>query len=309
MIEGSGFVRTDDAGNQTTFRRQVIVGAHYDTIITAEQAAAEAVEETATSPRPGIVSPTLADFNGIQDNASGVAALLTVAREMKAYQFGYDVILVAFGAGSSEQAGARFFASQMSSDEIAATDVMYCIDSIYAGDKIYAHAGRNSILGGGRKDYEKRRKLYEVTDVFYDNLLYTRNRFMLHTNQASFLIELENFAEPVVYREWTMNASDYVPFDELGIPIVFFESFDYSGKTMEAMKESQNPAFGATGGMIRGTNFDSSGYLEQLLNTSRAATDAENERPAADQLTRRINNTAFVILEAIAKGVPDAEAR
>lgn len=311
FIEGSGFRRTDADGNLTSFRKQVIIGAHYDTTVSAEQIEAAAIvdsETGTTTNQPGIAGPSLADYTGIQDNASGIAALLTIAREIRNYNYGYDVILVAFGAGTADQAGSNYFASQMSRTEINSTDVMYCIDSIYAGDKVYAHSGRNSILGGDRKDYEKRRKLYEATDVFFDNLLYTNNRYMLYTNQASFLIETEDFEDPVVYREWSLNDSDYLPFDNLGIPVVFFESFDYDEKTVAAMKESQNPAFGPTSGMIRGTRFDSSDYLEKLLNTTRTTAAASNEVPIADQLTRRINNTSFIILEAIAKGEHDAEA-
>lgn len=311
FVEGKGFTRTGADGRQARFRKQVIIGAHYDTPVSIEEIEAAAAETKATeSEKPsGGSGPSLAEYTGIQDNASGVAVLLTIARELKNYDLGYDVVLVAFGAGSAGQAGSRFFAGQLSRAEIVATDAMYCIDSIYAGDKVYAHSGRNSILGGDRKDYEKRRKLYEATDVFFDNLLYTNNRYMLYTNQSSFLMELEGYAEPVVYREWSLNDSDYLPFDELDIPIVFFESYDYDEKSVAKMKESHNPAFGATEGRIRGTRFDSTDFLEQLLNSTRSSAVGVTERPLDDQLTRRINNTAFIILEALAKGNHDADPR
>ena len=75
------------------------------------------------------------------------------------------------------------------------------------------------------------------------------------------------------------------------------------------MKESHNPAFGATEGRIRGTRFDSTDFLEQLLNSTRSSAVGVTERPLDDQLTRRINNTAFIILEALAKGNHDADPR
>lgn len=320
LIEGSGFSRTLASGQTTQFNSQVIIGAHYDTTVTAEQAAAATpttVETTAaptgeTTGETQIAVPTLADCDGIHDNASGLGVLMTIAREMKNYEYGYDVILVAFGAGAAGQAGSRWFASQMGTDEISSTNVMYCVDSIYAGDKVYAHAGRNSVLGGDRKDYEKRRKLYEVTDVFYENELYTNNAYMLYTNQSNILLELEGYAEKAVYREWSLNNSDYLPFDELDIPVVFFESFDYNEASPDQMKESQNPAFSETLGMIRGTHFDSSAYLQQLLNTSRAAVSGDEtaeEEVTVDKLVKRINNTAFIILEAVNKGIHDAEKR
>jgi alkaline phosphatase isozyme conversion protein len=316
LIEGSGFTRTSDSGKTTNLSKQVIIGTHYDTTVTAEQAAAAAAttgssaETAATETGETTVKiPTLADCDGIHDNAAGVASLLTIAKEIKDYDFGYDVILVAFGAGTAGQAGAAFYAAQMGQDEIAATDVMYCMDSIYAGDKMYAHAGWNSALGGDLKDYEKRRKLYEVTDVFYENELYTRNHYMLYTNQSSIMLEREGFSEKVVYREWSLNESDYRPFDKLGLPVVFFESFDYDETTIAAMKESQNPAFGETGGLIRGTRFDATDYLKKLLNTARTVGTDTEQTVTVDQLTRRINNTAFILLEAVNKGMHDAVKR
>ena len=176
---------------------------------------------------------------------------------------------------------------------------------------MYAHAGRNSVLGGDRKAYEKRRKLYEVTDVFYEYTLYTINDYMLYTNQSSIMLDREGYEEKAVYREWSLNDSDYLPFDELDIPIVYFESFDFNDDMPENMKESQNPAFSETGGMIRGTYFDTSDYLQQLMNITRATTanDDNGNAKQLDKLVKRINNTAFIILEAVDKGIHDAEKR
>ncbi len=315
LIPGSGFIRQSEAGPGEIFRRQVIIGTHYDTYFSTEDllelqaAAAETAEETeptvTKAASAGIIQePTLAQYDGIHDNASGVGTLLTIARQLKEYQFGYDVYLVAFGAGQAGQAGARSFASKLTKEQIKATDAMYCIEAIYAGDKVYAHAGRNSVRPYYRKSYELRRKLYEVTDVFYENELYTKNAYMLYTNQANYDVELAGVSTPVLYREWTLNDSDYLPFDDLGIPIVFFESFDYDVKDLADAKESKNPAFTSSNGAIRQTVFDSSLFLNQLMNQKKANSEAV---AGGDHLTRRINNTAFVILEAVAKGVHDAE--
>jgi alkaline phosphatase isozyme conversion protein len=310
LIEGSGFTWTKKDGKTENIKRQVIIGAHYDTPLSAEQSAATetdgtvkatgATTETGTDDEPG---PQ--EYNGIHDNASGIGALLVAAREMKKVRYGYDIVLIAFGAGSSDQAGAKYYASQMSKDEIAATDAMYCLEAIYAGDKVYAHAGPNSLKANYKKDYDKRRKLYEVTDVFYEFELYTNNNFMLYTNMSSIDVTVDGIFTPVLYREWTKNKSDYLPFDALDIPIVFFESFNYDEKTLEAMQESKNPAFGSTGGMIRGTHFDSAGYLKQILNTKTSSTGNATSQVSIDQLTKRINNIAFILVEAILRGPAD----
>jgi alkaline phosphatase isozyme conversion protein len=307
LIPGSGFTITDGDGNSEDLERQVIIGAHYDTPVSAQDATPGTdTSESGTAETTGSGAadePALADYDGIHDNASGIGALLTAAKEMKSIRYGYDVVLIAFGAGSSDQAGARYYASQMSASEIAATDAMYCIDSIYAGDKVYAHSGRNSLRENYQKVYDKRRKLYEATDVYYEFELYTHNNFVLYTNMSSIDVTREGFSTPVLYREWTNNDSDYVPFDSQGIPIVFFESFDYDGKTLPEMRESKNPAFGSTGGTIRGTYFDSASYLSKILNTTRASvTGGATQAAAIDQLTKRVNNVAFIILEAIRRG-------
>ncbi len=330
-IPGTGFMRAREDGTWETFRRQVIVGAHYDTFVSVQDVEAyrqtteppaaptpvptpdpdESGETTTTSSAASSVpEPTLPDYDGIHDNASGIGALLMLAREIRQEKPGYDVVLVAFGAGEDGQAGARKFASSMSKSDIARTDAMYCMDSIYAGDKVYVHAGRNSLRAYNRKSYELRRKLYEATDVFYEHELYTNNNYMLYTNQASFDLELDGFSTPVLYREWSLNDSDYLPFDELDIPIVFFESFDYDGKSLEDIKESKNPAFSETGGTVRHTPFDSTVYLHYITNlavTARVSLSSNADKQTVDQLTKRVNNTAFVILEAILKGVHDAQ--
>jgi alkaline phosphatase isozyme conversion protein len=309
-IAGKGFTLTDADGKTSDIRRQVIIGAHYDTPVSVADVAA--AKETAATGQPGTgettaevaFEPSWADYDGIHDNASGIGALLTAAKEMKSVHYGYDVILVAFGAGSAGQAGALYYASQLSKAEVAATDAMYCIDSIYAGDKVYAHSGWNSLEGNYQKDYGKRRKLYEVTDVFYEYELYTNNNFMLYTNMASFDVTVEGIPTPVVYREWSLTESDYRPFDQLDIPIVFFESGNYDAASLEEVQESKNPSFGATSGKIRGTQFDQTDYLAQILNTTRATAGTGEASQAApiDQLTKRINNVAFILLEAIRRG-------
>lgn len=267
-IPGEGLMFQNSDGTYEQEKRQVIVGAHYDTLYGTADAAA------------------LPDFDGIQDNACGIGCLLTLAKELRTQTMGYDVILIAFGAGDDTYAGAAAYTAKMTGTEISSTDAMYCIESIYAGDKLYASAGWNSLVPGQK--YEMRRKLYEVYDVVYENSLSSRNGVDLLYNESGLSLDVNGDGTLDVYREVTQTKSDYVPFDRAGIPTVFFESFDYNYTAVSDMKETKNLNLQASGGMIRRTDVDSLDILEKSL------TD--------NQLEKRINNTAFIILKAIEKG-------
>lgn len=265
-IDGTGFDSVSNgsaSGESVKIDRSVILGAHYDTPIgTADQ-------------------EKYPDYDGIHDNASGVGALISVAKELRTRRNGYDVILVFFGAGNSDFLGARTFAEGMSADEITRTDAMYCIDSIYAGDKLYAHAGLNSLEAGTK--YLRRRKLYELSDVAIENVI------DLRFNESDLDYDVNSDSAVDVYREITSTRSDYSIFDKLNIPCVFIESYEYFASAVADQTESKNPYFGETAGRIRGTNYDSIQYLEGILEEGR--------------LESRIKNVAFLLVKAIEKGI------
>lgn len=321
-LKGVGFKRSKTAdkrnGGPNTIRdRLMIIGAHYDTPWIEDKIDAD-----------GQPIPIKAD--GIHDNASGVASVLTAARVMRDMTPGYDVTFVFFGAGTARYAGASHFLKTMSKDDRQRLECMMNIGPVYAGDKVYAHAGQNSVVGGEFKDYAKRRKLYQVTDVFFENLLYTRNGYAVYTNQASFPVQLEN-GQTAVFREWTTKRSDHTPFDEAGIPVVFIESGDYNIESLDEVGlESVNQTFQDTDGRLSGTNWDNTkaleGIFEELeklreyqqipqINTPRETrTDgtvdpsATNpEKKVVDRLTQRVNNTAFVLVHVARKGPIDYE--
>ena len=359
-VPGTGFIDEQE----TVIRRQIIIGAHYDTAVGIEMISPPEEEpEQEEETTPDETEETDADeegdnggylfedleqdwtvYDGIHDNASGIGVLMTLARQLKNNPLEYDVVLIAFGAGTAGMAGSRHYAANMDEASIAMTDVMYNIDSIYAGDKVYAHAGWHALGDETRKDYHLRRKLYELTDVFYENMLYTNNQFMLYTNQATFYTPLpvsildpisiteEDDPEPemeqdeigdtdgligeetaaaaepkFIYREWTVRESDYRPFDKLGIAVVHFDSGDYNIQQIDDFSESNHPAFSPTDGQISNTAYDSTTVLnsvfDQRLSLQRSASqNDEADTPQVDQLTRRVNNVAFLILEAAKKG-------
>ncbi len=268
-IPGQGFMLAADDGSYKEEHLQVIVGAHYDTFFGTTNSAANP------------------DYNGIQDNASGIGCLLTLAKQLKDTNPGYDVILIAFGAGEDSAAGAAYYASQMTPVETASTDAMYCIESIYAGDKLYASAGFSSLAAG--KKYEMRRKLYEAYDVVYENSLSSKNGVDLLYNESGLSFDVNGDGTTDIYREVTLSQSDYVPFDKAGIPVIFIESYDYNYATLEEMKETKNLNLQTAAGTIRHTDLDSINLLAASLDEG--------------LMEKRINNTAFILLKCIEKGV------
>lgn len=292
--------------------RRVLVLAHYDTPYTGQS--------TVEGRR----------YDGIHDNAAGVAAVLEMLSRLRGVQPAYHLTVVFTGAGSAKFAGAEALAKSFSDSDLALFDACYNVDCIYAGDKVYAHAGQNSVIDGDHKSYRLRRKLYEATDIYYDNLLLTNNDFALYTNQSLVRGDLLGNGQNVAYREWSLRQSDHTPFDRRGVPIVFFESGEYEGTTLEAtQKESTDPYFAEVNGIIRGSSFDASKTLipyfaskqeqdKEVFGTETTVATPSTTTPQAtgddyketvSRLEQRVNNVAFILLEALKKAPPNCVAR
>lgn len=273
-IMGNGFMQRNGGESYISTRKTVVIGSHYDAFYSE------------------LEREIIPDFSGIQDNASGIGVLLTIAKALKTEKFGYDVVLVAFGAGSQEALGSQVFYSTLTPEEKDSLDVMYNIESIYAGDKLYAHSGWNSLIPGAK--YEKRRKLYELYDVVYEYELPSEKigGFDILYNESNVLADINGDGIQDAYREVTMTRSDHTPFDEGGIPVVFIESYDYNFDTVEDMKETKNLSLQTYGGQIRDTGSDSLSLLSSALDES--------------LLQRRINTVAFAVTKAVVKGSFDA---
>ena len=208
---------------------------------------------------------------------------------------------------------------------------MINIGPIYAGDKIYAHAGQNSVRPGSEKNYEMRRKLYQVTDIFFDYVLNTQNNYAVYTNQTDYYMPYTptgvSAKQLGLYREWTVIESDHTPFDRAGIPVVFMESGDYNVAESDLGKENTSPRFAPTNGMISGSLFDKTDYLEEFFRTveeesfvdlpaiedqdsgatttTGTGTQESEKKTEEDRLTKRINNTAFILVQLTRRGPID----
>ncbi len=265
-IKGQGFLEDlgdDGDGEEERFFKTAIISSHYDTPFYED----DLLE--------------MPDYDGIHDNASANGALISIAKTLRGRKYNYDIELIFFGAGHEDFKGAREYVSALTPSQIEDIDVVYCIDSIYAGDKLYAHSGLNSLEEGNK--YKKRRKLYELSDVAL------ANGIDLRFNESDLDIDLNGDDIPDVYREVTSRVSDFSVFDELGISCVYIESYEYFTSSIFDQCESKNPYFGETGGMVRETGFDSSKFLSEVLEEGR--------------LDKRIKNVAFLVVNALEKGV------
>ena len=173
-IEGKGFMgeTEEGSGEYTDVRRSVVIGAHYDSAYGSDD-----IPEDYT-------------YDGISDNASGVGCLMTIANRISEYEnIGFDVTIVFFGAGNADHAGARAYYASLTQEEKESMEVMYCVESIYGGDKVYASAGFNSLELSQK--YAMRRKLYQAYDVAYDSELASRNGFSLLYNECGIQTDLD----------------------------------------------------------------------------------------------------------------------
>ena len=310
-IPGKGYYMPDGQGEYTLQHRIAIIGAHYDSSFDEEGAkkyiadfeAASAEEQGGNNNKSqkkkkdnsgdaGETQPEVKiTYDGLSDNASGVGCLLTALNHIKEYKdLGYDVYFVAFGAGNSEYAGASYFLNSLTPEEQKAVEVMYCVDSIYAGSKVYASAGRKSVSGKGNK-YDLRRKLYKTYDVCYRNTLYSNYHFDICYNESDIYADIDGDGMEELFAEISSNESDYIPFDNAGIPVVYIESFDFNFDTIEEVKDTKNLNLKDYNGIVRGTPLDSTVILDPVLK------DEEQ-----DLLQIRINCIAFVMLETIKDG-------
>jgi len=93
--------------------KQIIIGAHYDSVAVGR---------------------------GAFDNASGVALMMQLADALRATQTPYTLVFVAFGAEEAGLKGSKAYFDTMSAAQKAATVLMINFDSVAAGDTVCAYS-------------------------------------------------------------------------------------------------------------------------------------------------------------------------
>ncbi len=98
--------------------RVVVLGGHYDTV---------------------------PDVPGANDNGSGIATLLTIAREIADHEYPFTVRFIAFGAEELGLHGSQYYVDQLSEEEIDSTVAMLNFDALGSGPQT-ATLGTPSLL-------------------------------------------------------------------------------------------------------------------------------------------------------------------
>lgn len=185
--------------------QEIIVGAHYDSVEGAP---------------------------GADDNASGVAVMLEVAKLIQNNPSLYTIRFIAFGAGEAGQAGSYAYLNQMSQEEFENTIAMINLNSLVAGDIAYVY---------GDEDQQS-----VVRDWALEWAL--GNGFDLQT--------IRNVDLTVGGK----GSSDYAPFRDAGIPYAYFQAANWNLGDKKG-SEQVDTRFGDHG-VIRQTKFDTLAYLD-----------------------------------------------
>lgn len=109
--ESQNVVATKPAARDAGTGHTIIIGGHYDNVSAGK---------------------------GANDNASGTAVMMEVAKALQNYDLNADVKFLAFGAEEIGLCGSEFYVANMSKDEIMKTRAMINLDMVGVGDKLTA---------------------------------------------------------------------------------------------------------------------------------------------------------------------------
>lgn len=103
-----------------TAGKRIIIGAHYDSIYRPKGSAIKGGE-------------------GAYDNASGIAALAQTAYQLANVDLNIDLYFIAFGAEEMGLFGSKYYAENMSIEDVENTILMINLDSVACGDYLYLY--------------------------------------------------------------------------------------------------------------------------------------------------------------------------
>ena len=121
-----------------------------------------------TDPDGGVVVlgghyDTVPDVQGVNDNGSGIAALLTIARQASQGTYPFTLRLIAFGSEEIGLLGSQRYVDSLSQSELADIVAMFNFDALGTGDTLVMVATPwlgelfESVVGGGESRVQLRR--------------------------------------------------------------------------------------------------------------------------------------------------------
>lgn len=181
----------------------VVLGAHYDTYYGR---------------------PTL---QGLDDNGSGAAVLTEIARNLGGIELENGLEVVGFGAEEEGLRGSRAYVASLSDEQRSNLLGMINLDSLITGDKMYAHAGFNSVDN-------------PALGAYRDQLLRIAQE-----------LKIPLFTNPGLNEEYpagTGCCSDGESFEGLNVPVLFIEATNWELGELDGYEQTDNPAIpgGAT---------------------------------------------------------------
>ena len=178
--------------DNSTTTESIVIGAHFDSV-----------------------------GEGANDNASGIVALLQIARAIKNVNLPFDVYFVAFGGEEQGLYGSQYFVQNFSRDKmlpLTSIRLMINIDSIANGDNLYVHCEN---------------KQTELANFILQNKV--GNATLLEKPHAVGVFNADVWGYG--YYE-DIQGSDHTPFRVEGIPVASFFSGNFKNWSYV---ESVNP--------------------------------------------------------------------
>ena len=134
---------------------------------------------------------TVPDVQGADDNGSGIATIMTIAREISEGSYPFTLRFIAFGSEELGLYGSRFYVNGLAEEELGSLVAMLNFDAL-------AHGGAQGALG--------------------------------NFDLVGRVVELAEARGIDMGRRLTLGggSSDHAPFQQAGVPVVFFFDDDFS---------------------------------------------------------------------------------
>ena len=181
---------------------------------------------------------------GADDNASGVAVMLEAAERLKDYQTPYTIRFIAFGSeeslfeGSGAEKGASHYVEMMGDAAIKNTIGVVNLDSLIAGDIMYAHGEKT-------------------------NGAVLRDTAIVIAKKMDYDLEIQTGANEMYPAGTTGDWGDHAQFAAVGIPFVNFEATNWHLGSLDGYQQVDEK-YGVNG-EIWHTKYDNMTDIEKMF--------------------------------------------